>query len=167
MRAAYARHRDPVWRFFVRRVGDGELAEDLTSEVFLVAWRRHARDDADAALALPWLYAVARRVLANDRRAAGRRAALAQRLADDAVTAPAAPDDLARAVSDADLLTALGRLGELDREVLLLAGWEGLDPHQIAVALDCRLSTARVRLHRARGRLARLLATQTSEGTPS
>lgn len=66
-RAAYQGHAPAVWRCLARRLGDDDLAEDLTSEVFVVAWRRRHDAPADS---LPWLYGVARRVLANDRRAA-------------------------------------------------------------------------------------------------
>ncbi len=34
-RAAYQRHAAPVWRYLARRLGDDDLAEDLTSEVFV------------------------------------------------------------------------------------------------------------------------------------
>ena len=47
---------------------------------------------------------------------------------------------------------ALGRLGPRDREVLLLAEWEGLSPAQTAGVLGCLAITARGRLHRARRR---------------
>jgi RNA polymerase sigma-70 factor (ECF subfamily) len=47
---------------------------------------------------------------------------------------------------------ALARLGARDREVLLLAEWEGLAPRQIAGILGCAAVTARARLHRARKR---------------
>ena len=47
---------------------------------------------------------------------------------------------------------ALARLRPRDREVLLLAEWEGLSPAQIAGVLGCLTVTARGRLHRARRR---------------
>ena len=47
---------------------------------------------------------------------------------------------------------ALGRLGARDREVLLLAEWEGLSPAEIGVVLNCLAVTVRGRLHRARRR---------------
>ena len=56
------------------------------AETFLVAWRRLDDVPADA---LPWLYGVARRVLANQRRSADRGAALERRLAG--AERPAAP----------------------------------------------------------------------------
>jgi len=52
----------------------------------------------------------------------------------------------------------LMELGERDREVLLLSAWESLVPAQIAMVLGCSRTTAAVRLHRARRRLARAVA---------
>jgi RNA polymerase sigma factor (sigma-70 family) len=60
----------------------------------------------------------------------------------------------------ADLAAAFRRLLEDDREVLALAGWEELDRAQIAVVLGCSRNAVRIRLHRARRRLAQRLADQ-------
>jgi RNA polymerase sigma-70 factor, ECF subfamily len=151
-RAAYKRHAPAVWRYLARRLGDDDLAEDLTSEVFVVAWRRRHDAPADS---LPWLYGVARRVLANDRRAARAHASRIRALADH--LAVAAPDEPSGA-----LAAALAGLRERDREVLLLSAWEGLEPHELATALGIRPATARVRLHRARRRFSALLDLEAS-----
>lgn len=103
--------------------------------------------------ALPWLYGVARRVLANQRRADSRRDALARRLASHGE--PTGPRQAA--VGDAPMLRALAALSEVDREALVLVAWEGLDQRRVAAALGCRPGTLRVRLHRTRRRLAREL----------
>lgn len=145
--ALYQRHRDDVWRYLRRRT-DHHVAEDLTTEVFIVAWRRRPDAPADA---LPWLYGVARNVLANHRRGAGRAAAVVERASHDA---PAVADDhAALAGVRADLAAALRQLSLPDREVLLLAAWEGLGSREIAQVLGCRGPAARARLHRARKRL--------------
>ena len=99
--------------------------------------------------------AVARRALANERRSARRRHALAERLGRELATqvpkVGASPDGAG--ADGARVRQALERLSEEDREVLLLAGWEELAPAQIAVVLGVRAVTARSRLHRARRRL--------------
>jgi RNA polymerase sigma-70 factor (ECF subfamily) len=138
---------DLVYTYALRRA-DADVAQDVTAETFLVAWRR--RQDAPLEL-LPWLYGIARGVLANERRAANRRDALAARMAANAV-GPCIEEERG-------VLEALGRLREQDREILLLIAWEGLSTRQAATALDCSPTAAAVRLHRARRRLARLLAT--------
>ncbi len=118
-----------------------------------MAWRR--RDELPA-VPLPWLYGVARKVLANHRRGAGRREALADRAG--AHTAPFAPDPAEAIGVRADLVRALATLSENDRELVLLVAWEGLSVAEAAAILGCRDGTAAVRLHRARKRLQRALS---------
>jgi RNA polymerase sigma-70 factor, ECF subfamily len=140
---------------YVLRRADPELAQDVTAETFLIAWRRRQQAPEQP---LPWLYGIARRVLANERRAANRRDALAGRLA--AETPP-------RTVgSDAqEVLAAVARLSEKDCEALLLTAWEGLSSREAAEVLGCSPGTFAVRLHRARRRLARILAQARGEQT--
>jgi RNA polymerase sigma-70 factor (ECF subfamily) len=147
----YARHRDDVWRYFRRRTPDA--AEDLMTEVFVVAWRRRADVPADA---LPWLYGVARKVLANHRRGDARREALLRRAGAHLGAAASDPAELVGA--RAELARALATLRERDRELVLLVAWEGLSIDEAASALGCRRGTAAVRLHRARKRLRAELA---------
>lgn len=123
-------------------------AEDAVSEVFLTAWRR-IDDIPQGPGARVWLYATARRVLANQRRSHRRRTELARRLMAEAVVPAGDP------VSDRERVlvrAALDRLSERDCEVLLLAEWEGLSAGQIASVLGCVAVTARTRLHRSRRR---------------
>ena len=131
------------------RADSASDAQDAVAEVFLTAWRRlDALPEGDAARV--WLYATARRVIANQRRSRGRQVALYQRLALDAAAGVQPPPSSTR--EETLVHEALGRLGVPDREVLLLAEWEGLSPAQIAGVLGCPAVTARGRLHRARRR---------------
>jgi RNA polymerase sigma factor (sigma-70 family) len=131
------------------RAASASDAEDATAEVFLTAWRR-LDDVPEGDAARVWLYAAARRVLANQRRSSRRRVALNERLALKADSAPLESPPLDH--EEALVHEALGRLGSRDREVLLLAEWEGLSPAQIAGVLGCLTVTARGKLHRARRR---------------
>jgi RNA polymerase sigma-70 factor (ECF subfamily) len=144
----FREHHDAVLAYALRRAGCDADARDVVAETFLVAWRRF--DEAPSDSRLPWLYGVARRLLANQRRAATRRSALVDRLGSAASPAAAADGDGA-------LLDALARLAAGDREVLLLVAWEGLSAEEAGHVLGCRGATVRMRLHRARGRLAALL----------
>lgn len=152
LEALYAAHAAAV-HAYARRRTDAAAAEDAVAETFLVAWRR--LDRVPAADPLPWLFATARHVLANQRRGDARRAALSARL-----HAEPAPPQPAGGVSDegARLLRALATLSATDREALLLTAWEGLEPARAAAALGCTRATFNVRLHRARRRLERALA---------
>jgi RNA polymerase sigma factor (sigma-70 family) len=131
------------------RAGSHSDAQDAVAEVFLAAWRRLDEMPAGDA-ARVWLYATARRVIANQRRSSRRRTALQERLAREA---SARPQEAGHHDGEATTVhEALRRLGPRDREVLLLAEWEGLSPAQIAAVLGCLTVTARGRLHRARRR---------------
>ena len=59
---------------------------------------------------------------------------------------------------DARVLRALAKLSERDRDLLLLSAWDGLTAAEIAAAVGCSGTAAKVRLHRARRRLQRQLA---------
>jgi RNA polymerase sigma-70 factor, ECF subfamily len=120
-------------------------AQDAVAEVFLTAWRRFD-DVPDGDAARVWLYATARRVLANQRRSNRRRDALHERLKREAAP-PAARD-----AEETLVRQALMQLRPLDREILLLSEWEGLAPAEIADVVGCLTVTARGRLHRARRR---------------
>jgi RNA polymerase sigma factor (sigma-70 family) len=132
------------------RAGSASDAQDAVAEVFLAAWRRLDELPQDDA-ARVWLYATARRVIANQRRSSRRRVALQERLELEASSS--SPDDTQETPGEETLVrAALRRLGPRDREVLLLAEWEGLSAAQIAAVLGCLTVTARGRLHRARSR---------------
>ena len=137
-------------RGYALRRAPGDLAQDVVSETFLVAWRR--LDDVPDE-ALPWLYGVARRVLANQRRSADRGSALERKLAGTATNAVAS-DPGERAGEGEVLRTALARLSERDREALMLVAWHELSGARAARAAGCTRAAFAVRLHRARGRLA-------------
>jgi len=130
------------------RAGSASDAEDAVAEVFLTAWRRlDELPEGDAARV--WLYATARRVIANQRRSSRRRVALHERLAFEAASVS---EEQPSSEREETVHEALRYLGPRDREVLLLAEWEGLSAAQIAAVLGCLTVTARGRLHRARSR---------------
>ena len=155
--ACFRAHYADVLAYGLRRLGDRAAADDVASETFVVAWRhRHALPDE----VLPWLFAVARRVLLNERRAARRRERLDARLGGERSVTASDPADI---VSErAAILAALGRLSEPEREALRLAAWEGLGRDQAAAALGCSRDAYAIRLYRARRRLARYLAADPS-----
>jgi RNA polymerase sigma-70 factor (ECF subfamily) len=144
--ALYEAYHADIVAYCTWRADSVSDAQDAVADVFLTAWRR--LDDVPAGdAARVWLYATARRMLANQRRSTRRRAALAERLALAVPTQEPSSHPEEYLVRE-----ALRRLGPLDREVLLLSEWEGLSPAQIASVLRCPKVTARSRLHRARRR---------------
>lgn len=146
--------------YALRRVVDPADAADVVAETFLVAWRRI--DDVPVGdEARPWLFGVARRVLANWHRGERRRLALADRLRESLAEAVVEPVvEPASAVEDrvGDVERALAGLGPDDQEILRLTAWEELAHDEIAVVLGISRGAVRVRLHRARRRLAERMA---------
>jgi RNA polymerase sigma factor (sigma-70 family) len=150
----YQRHYGAVMRYAARRT-DPDTARDVVAETFLVAWRRLEAVPDGAAGAEPWLYAVARRVLANAERSRRRADRVTARLGHQR---PVTAADPAEAVTErARVEQALRALPEADREALRLVGWEELDLAGAALAMGCSRAAMAVRLHRARRRLARAL----------
>ena len=146
--AAYRELYAPICGYALRRVSEPEDAAEVISETFATLWRRFDRAPQGEELR-PWLFGVARRLIANQRRGQHRRSALSERLAanlDPVATAHAdeAPSELARAFAS---------LSDSDRELLSLVAWEGLTREELAVALGTNRAAVRLRLHRARRRL--------------
>jgi RNA polymerase sigma factor (sigma-70 family) len=163
----YSANCGPVLAYVLRRVRSCDDAPDVLAETFLIAWRR--LDDVPPGDAVkPWLYGVARRVLANQRRGERRRSALTERLRTDLATSDLAaqPGWPQPAGELAEVARAFRRLPEPDQELLALVGWEGLSAHQIAITLGCSSNAARIRVHRARRKLAAELARGTAQPRP-
>ena len=151
--AIFREHYGAVVRYAVRRVGR-DAADEVVSETFLVAWRRLG-DVPDNAL--PWLFGIARKVAANELRRRDRQLRLGERVSSHV---GAATGDHAELVSEAlRVRAAMDALSDRDREVLSLSTWERLDSQDAARALGCSVAAYKVRLHRARRRLAALLIT--------
>lgn len=142
---------------YCRRRVDEETARECAAETFLVAWRR-IDEVPPVDEALPWLYGVARRVLANQRRSGGRTGRLLARLAGLRPDSPPNPETVVlRRAEEAELVDAVNRLRPNERELLLLAAWEQLPHAQIAEILGCSVHAIDQRVHRARRHLAREL----------
>ncbi|TGB15806.1 sigma-70 family RNA polymerase sigma factor [Streptomyces palmae] len=146
--------RQRVWAYVVSRAGR-QVADDVVSETFIVAWRRV---DEVPHPPLPWLLGVARNILRDTVRAELRRSSLAAELREWTEAAAPAETDIAEEVTDRMAMRrALASMKEDDREVLILAAWQGLSPREAAQVVGCTTTAMRVRLHRARRRLAAAL----------
>ena len=156
--AVYDQHATAVKEYAMRRT-DPARADDVVAEVFLVAWRR--LDDIPAE-PRAWLFGVARRVLANERRRVARHGAAVERLEPLGVSADPADRP---ALAYRSLEEALRQLSDRDREALLLTAWEELSHRDAARVLGVREATFTVRLHRAKRRLGRALERSQPETT--
>ena len=142
--AIYRRHHAAVVAYARRRV-PADTVEDVVAETFLVCWRRldHVPDEP-----LPWLCAVARKTLANQRRTAARQT----RQAVGALSGEAVLFEDDPVIGD-----AFSQMSARDQEVLRLVAWEGVSLREAATVLGCSAIACRVRFHRAKRRLAQRL----------
>ena len=154
----YERHAAAIYNHCFRRTASWSLAEDLTSAVFLEAWRHRSDVRFVGDSARPWLLGVATNLVRNQQRTLRRYQAALRRLSpppdeDDFVDELADRMDDERAVQK--VLGLVERLPRRDREVLALCTWDGLSYEEAAVALGVPIGTIRSRLSRARRRLER------------
>jgi RNA polymerase sigma-70 factor (ECF subfamily) len=147
----YRRHYGAIMRFAARRT-DEQSARDVTADTFLAAWRRLDAVPRDNELA--WLCTTARNMLRHELRGRTRRSRLDERLRSQALHSDS---NVADGVIDRlHAQRLLDALPPKDREALQLVEWEQLDTGTAAQVVGCSAATFRVRLHRARRRLAAL-----------
>jgi RNA polymerase sigma-70 factor (ECF subfamily) len=157
--ALYNRHYDAVYRYCYYRVGDADVAQDLTAEVFVRMVEKLDRFKLRGRPLLAWLYTIARNLTADLYRRKGKVA----RLPLDEASALAAGDeaDLAGAVDrrlQADCLAAaLGHLSEDQRQVVLLKFIEGRNNGQVARILNKSEGAVKSLQHRALNSLRRAI----------
>jgi RNA polymerase sigma-70 factor (ECF subfamily) len=137
---------------YARRRSSPTDAEDIAAETFTIAWRKWNSAPPDALR--PWLFGIARRVLANNRRSSRRQSRLAAKVTSlsEAATPPPTFGE------HAELDRAMAMLRFQDREIIRLHCWEDLSIPDIAVILGCSANAASIRLHRARQQLEHALA---------
>jgi len=152
----FARYRGPLFGFFRRRLNhDAARAEDLAQETFLAVVRAVARYEPRA-LVRTYLYGIALKLVAAERRKRGS-AALHDASADaDSDREPAASTNAAPEEA-LWVRQALERLDAQEREVLMLREYEQLSYSEIAELLRLPVNTIRSRLFRARMALRSLL----------
>ena len=151
------------------RCKDTELAADLFAETYLIAWQKLGSIPPGDQAKL-WLFGVARNLMLKGFRQRRVADALVERLAGELRRAHVEHpqiDDHPRLL----LRAALNSLSEGDREILMLTAWEGLTPREIAAVMGISANVVRVRLHRARRRVAQRLnghsTTSTAPGCTS
>lgn len=154
----YRQTRIAILAYLVRRTESAEDAADMLGEVYLIAWRR-INDLPSGGQARLWLFGVARRVLANQRRRYRSQDRLAATLEETLRLHGREEQWAAREEGLSDtIVAALNTLSAPDRELLMLSAWEELSPAEIAIVLSRPAALIRVRLHRARAKLrARLI----------
>ena len=144
----FSQHRDGVFRYLSRIVGQADTANELTQEVFLRAWRAPVAGETEVERRA-WVFKVARNLALNHLRDARRR--------PETVELGEAAQPATQELSVA-LQQALAALPNLDRDVFLMKESAGLSYDEIASACGVTLDAVRARLHRARVQLPALAA---------
>jgi RNA polymerase sigma-70 factor (ECF subfamily) len=143
-------HYRSIENFVTSRYGSTDI-DAVLSRTFEVAWRRLEDIPSDATRG--WLISVARNCARNEVRGSRRRRARLDEMAAALMQEPQIEPQPISAATLKAFRQAFGSLSAADREVLLLADWDGLVGADLAAALGVSKSTAAVRIHRARSRL--------------
>jgi RNA polymerase sigma-70 factor (ECF subfamily) len=165
----YERHRTPVFRFACRMLGSAQLAEDVTQECFLSILRRPEAFRAERASLRTYICAIARHLALKQLRKRGQETVM-----DDP---PDEPSSAAWTVpAESPLETVMGdetasavrraveALPPLQREAVVLFEYQDMSLADIAAACEVDVGTVKSRLHRARERLRRTLASHLAGG---
>jgi RNA polymerase sigma-70 factor, ECF subfamily len=151
----FQRYRDPVWRFFRRRVADAAVAEELAQDTFVAVIEGAARYERRGAFR-SYLFGIAYNVLLASRRRSAQRAA--EPLDEDPPSHGSSDPDSAIWVRE-----AMATLDDEDREILMLREYEQLSYQEIADLRKTPLNTVRSQLFRARMALKSALEARTPE----
>jgi len=160
-RAAFAAlvraHQNEVYTLARRLVGDPHLASDVTQETLIRAWRALPRFRGDAQLST-WLHRITVNTAWTQKKRAKKHAGvpideLTQIAAPEGADHPAVAGELADL--RAQLRAALDRLPESQRQVVVMKDVYGWSHAEISEAMDISVTAAKVRLHRARAKLAK------------
>ena len=147
----YESYSRDVYRFALYLSGDPALADDVTSETFIRVWS--SPEPVRLATVKAYLLTIARNLWLMERRRCLRRQSLDETIPDSghsALRQVEVKDELDR------VLRALQEFPDVDRAALLMRADEGLPYEEIALALDLPVATVKVKVHRARLRLAKI-----------
>ena len=156
----YSRYAADVYRFAHWLTGNPDDAQDITSETFVRAWT--APEEPRMETVKAYLFTIARNLHRKQWRRQSRHEALDETMPSQAVQ----PDQAA--VNQDEFrrtLEALHALPEVDRTVLLLRAEQELTYEDIAEVTGLSVAAAKVRVFRARAKLAALLHLETGEKT--
>jgi RNA polymerase sigma-70 factor, ECF subfamily len=156
LRLLFGRHRQRVYRFALRLVGNSATAEDIVSEVFLELWRRAASFERRAQLST-WMLAITRNKALSALRVRADQPldeAMAEAMPDPAIT----PEESLQANERSTLLRrCLERLSPAHREIIDLVYYHEKSVDEVAAIVGVPAATVKTRMFYARRRLAELV----------
>lgn len=153
-------HADAIYRVAVSVVRDRHLAEDITQDTIIKAWRNLDSWNGEGSLK-SWVLSIAHNTSVSYLRRMREESRPPGSMPDGVAT-----DDVERSAqgrSDLnDLVAAIDRLDKLSRAVVTLRDVEGMSYAEIATSLDVSVATVKTRLLRARRELQRSLRREVS-----
>lgn len=154
----YDKYVDVVHRYVLHRLGDRVIAEDLTSETFLRAFRRISSISYQGRDVGAWFVTIARNLVLDHLKSSRFRLEVNTADPDDVRRVQSGPEAavLARAITD-ELVRAIAQLGDDQRECVVLRFLQGLSVAETAAAMNRSEGAIKALQHRAVRRLAQLL----------
>ncbi|HEX5404082.1 MAG TPA: sigma-70 family RNA polymerase sigma factor [Pseudonocardiaceae bacterium] len=154
----YDQYVDSVFRYVLFRVGDRTLAEDVTSETFLRAFRRIGSLSYQGRDVGAWFVTIARNIVLDHVKSSRFRLEVATADPDDAKNTQVGPEHqvITRLTHD-ELLRCVAQLGNDQRECIVLRFLQGLSVAETAVIMERNEGAIKALQHRAVRRLAQLL----------
>jgi RNA polymerase sigma-70 factor (ECF subfamily) len=148
----YKRYSPDIFRFALYLCGNRSEAEDIVSEAFVRLWT--AAEPPRTASVKAYLFVIARNLYLHERRSAARRTEMDDALPDCA----AGPEgNAAQRQALRLVLDGLKQLPEVDRSALIMRAWNEMPYEEIAAVLHLPLATVKVKVHRARLKLAQMM----------
>src|SRR5262245_34759675 len=145
----YQRYARDVYRFALYLSGRPDEADDITAETFVRAWT--SRQPIRVGTVKAYLFMIARNLYRAGLRERGRTAELEETIRDPR---PRPDTSAADRLALRDVLARMQTLPEIDRTVLLMRAHDDLSYEEIAAAVGISVAAAKVKVHRARARLA-------------
>jgi RNA polymerase sigma-70 factor, ECF subfamily len=157
MQVLFARHHTRVYRFVLRLLGSEAVAQDLTSEVFLIVWQQASRFQARSSFST-WLLAIARNKAMTELR---RRHDVPDDGNNDEIADPADDPEVTYAVKQRGeiLRKCLTRLSREHREIIDLVYYHEKSVQEVAEIMGIPRNTVKTRMFYARKKLSKLLET--------
>jgi RNA polymerase sigma-70 factor (ECF subfamily) len=156
--ALYDRYVDSVFRYVLFRVGDRTLAEDVTSETFLRAFRRIASISYQGRDVGAWFVTIARNLVLDHVKSSRFRLEVATADPDDGPSAESGPEhEVLTQLTHVELLRCVRLLGDDQRECIVLRFLQGMSVSETANIMGRNEGAIKALQHRAVRRLAQLL----------
>ena len=154
----YERHRQPIFRFAYRLLGEVDIAEDVTHDCFLGLIRKPENFRPERASLRTYLFAAARNLALKHFRSSGRETGFDEVSEEPQLSRRQEPlGKLLDKELAAEVRRAVMSLAPLQREALILFEYEGLSLNDVAQITGADVGAIKGRLYRARERLKSIL----------